>query len=158
MLAWYVRKSLETTQINGDVMSTISDFYLAPVMFRKCIGLLLCILPMATQATQFESPQLDLFSVQFSHIDPSQHSSYRFDTTVTSTAANNLVFNKTSRLPAFSEFKKGTFWITSIRWHLTIDDNRASFSPLFRVESRESQIEIRPSQRSVWITWHKALS
>lgn len=138
-------------------MSTISDLYPAPVILRKCIGLLLCALPMATQATQLESPQLDLFSIQLTHIDTSQQSSYRFDTAA-STAANNLVFGKTSRLPAFSEFKKGTLWITSIRWHLTTDDNRASFSPQFRVESKQSRIEIRPLPRSIWITWRKDLS
>jgi hypothetical protein len=139
-------------------MSAISDYYLAPVIFRKYIGLLLCSLSMATQATQLESPQLDLFSVQLTHTDTSQQSRYRFVTTVASTAANSLVFSKTSHLPALSEFKKGTFWITSIRWHLTIDDNRATFSPQFRIESKQSRIEIRPLQHTVWITWRKALS
>jgi hypothetical protein len=137
---------------HGDGMPTPSDFYPAPLMFRTCIGLLLCSLSLMAQATQLESPRLDLFAIQLNHTGTSLQSSYRFDATAASAASNNLVFSKTS-LPAISEFKKGTFWITSIRWHLTTDDNRASLSPQLRFESKKSLIEFRPLQRSVWITW-----
>ncbi len=138
---------------HGDGTSTTSDFYPAPLMLRTCIGLLACSLSLTAQATQPESPQLDLFSIQLNHTATGLQSSYRFDATVASTASNNLVFSKTS-LPTISELKKGQFWITSIRWHLTADDNRASLSPLLRFESKKSLIEFRPLQRSLWMTWH----
>jgi len=144
-------------RISGDEMSTISDFYLTPVILRTCIGLLLCSLSLTTQAMQPESPQLDVFAVQLTHTDTSKQSSYRFNTTVASTTPNNLVFSKTSRQPAFSEFKNGTLWIMSIRWHLTSDDDHASLSPQLRLESKESRIEIRPFNRSVWMIWCRAL-
>jgi hypothetical protein len=138
-------------------MSKNSDFYLVPVVFRACIGLLLGSLSLgsfslAAQATQLEPHQLDLFAVQLTHTDNNQQNSYRFDTTVANTVLNNLAFSRTS-LPTISEFKKDTFWITSIHWHLTDDDNLASLSPQFRLESKKSFIEIRPIQRSVWMTW-----
>jgi hypothetical protein len=138
-------------------MDSISNHHLAPVIFQKFFALLLCTLPITTQAAQPESPQLDLFSVQLTHIETRQQNSYRFDTSLTSSSPNNMGLSKTSRLPTFSEYKKGTFWITSIRWHLTIDDNRASLSPQFRVESKESRLEVRPLPRSVFVTWRKYL-
>lgn len=137
-------------------MTTISDISLAPVILRVCIGLLLCSHSLTTQASQSDSPQLVLFAVQFVHADNSQQSSYHLFNTVVSTEPTNLVFSKTSRLPAISEFKKGAFWITSIRWHLDTDSNHASLSPQIRLESKESQLEIRPFQRSVLMTWRRA--
>jgi hypothetical protein len=142
---------------SGDKMTTISDLYLTSVILRTCIGLLLCSLSLTTQATQPESPQLDVFAVHLTYVDTSKQSSYRFNTTVASTTPNNLVFSNTSRQPAFSEFKNGTSWITSIRWHLTSDGDHASLSPQLRLESKESRIEIRPLQRSVWMIWRRAL-
>jgi hypothetical protein len=139
-------------------MHTISNHHLSPGNFRKCFGLLLCSLSMTAQAAQLESLQLDLFSVQLSHIETRQQKSYRFDTNLTSSAPSDSGFSKTARLPTFSEFKKGTFWITSIRWHLSIDGNRVSLAPQFRVESKESRLEVRPLPRSVFVTWRKFLN
>lgn len=138
--------------------NVFSKFYSAHVTFRTCVGLLLCSLSLATQAAQPELPQLDLFTIQLTHTDTKHQSSYQFSTAVANTTANSLVFGKSSRLPTFSELKKGTFWSTSIRWHLTDNGNHASLSPQFRLESKESRIEIRPLQRSVWMTWRRELS
>ena len=138
-------------------MSTNSDFYQAPVILRMCVGLLLCSLSLKTQATQPKSPQLDLSAVQLTHTYTSQQSTYRFNAYAASAAPNNLALGETSRLPAFSEYKNGIFCITSICLHLTADDNHASLLPQLRLESKESQIEIRPLQRSIWMTWRRAL-
>lgn len=140
-------------------MSTMTDLYLAPVIHRTCLGLLLCSLSLMTQAAQPKSPQWDLSAVQLTHINVSQQSSYRFSTTVASITPNNLMLNNTLLLPAFSEFKKGIFCITSICLHLTTDadDNHTSFLPQFRLGPEESRIEIRPLQRSVLMTWRRAL-
>jgi hypothetical protein len=138
-------------------MTTISDCFLAPVILRASIGLLLCSHSLTTQATQFEPLQMDIFSIQLTHNDTNQQISYLFNTKIVNTVTNNLAVRKTSPLPAFSEYKKGEFWITSIRWHFTTDSNQASLSPRFRLESKESRIEIRPLQRSIWMTWRRAL-
>jgi hypothetical protein len=154
---FHIRYSEFVNKASGDEMSTISDINPAPVIFRVCIGLLLCSHSLTTQAAQSDSSQLDLFAVRFVHADNSQQSSYHFFNTVVSADSTNLMFGKTSSLPAISEFKKGAFWITSIRWHLITDNNHASLSPQIRLESKVGQLEIRPLQRSVLMTWRTAL-
>ena len=138
--------------------NSISDFNLAPaVIFRTCIGLLLCSLSFTTQAVQPASVQIDLFAIQLSHPDAEQFSSYRLNTAVVNTTTSNLVFGKKIHLPTFSDLKKNTFWTTSIRWHLTDDGQHAALSPRFRLESKESRIELNPLKRSVSMTWRRPL-
>lgn len=129
----------------------------ALLIIRTCIGLLLCSLSLTALAAQPESHRGGLFSIQLTHTDTSQQSWHRIDTMMASTTPNNPMFNKTSRLPAFSGLKKRTLWITSIRWHFTTDGNHAALSPQLLLESTGSRIEIRPLQHSAWITWRRAL-
>jgi hypothetical protein len=138
--------------------NSISDFYLTPaVLIRTCIGLFLCSLSFTTQAVQPATNQIDLFAIQLTHSDTEQFSSYRLNTTVVNATTNNLVFGKKIHLPTFSDLKKSTFWTTSIRWHLTDNGQHAELSPRFRLESKESQIELNPLKRSVWMTWRRPL-
>lgn len=141
------------------IISTVFGCQLAPVIFQTGIGLILGSFPLAMLAAQFESNQLALFAAQSTHtnISISQQGSSRINNTGTSTASNNLVFCKASCLPVFPEFKNRIFWITSIRWSLTTDDKQASLSSQLRLEPKGGQIEIRPLQHSIWITWRKAL-
>lgn len=135
-----------------------SKFQSAPVaMLRLCYGLLLCSLSLTTQAAQPEVTQFDLLSVQLTHNDTKQLDSYQLSTAVANTPTSSFVFGKMPHLPSLAEIKKGTFWTTSIRWHLTDDGNSTSLSPRFRIESKESRIELNPLKRSFLMTWRKVL-
>lgn len=131
------------------------DLNLTPELLKASIVMLLCSLSIAVQAAQPEAPQLDLFAVRLNHSDTSQQSANQLSATIVSASTDTLAFSKNPHLPIFSELKKGAVWVASIRWHLAADDNHTSLAPRFRLESRASQIEIRPMQHSAWVMWHK---
>lgn len=137
-------------------MSTTYEFLQAPIVHRTCMGLLLCSLALTAQATQPKSPQLDLFAAQLAYTDINQYSA-QFNSVEASASHNKRVLSEAPEVPAFSELKKGILCITGVCLHLTMDENNASLLPQLRFESKESRIEIQSSQRSVLMTWRRAL-
>lgn len=119
-------------------------------MFRLGFGLVLIGYAIASHAAQPEAgsfaPGVDLLTTPLAH----------------SVTANNKVpdrfgFAGSSNLPENFKLEKIASWIASIRWHLTAEDNRASLSPHLRIESKDTRIEIKPIQRSVWMVWRRPL-
>jgi len=122
-----------------------------PTPLQTGVGALACLFSLVAQAAQPDSPGLCLAVTELA----SEH------TGTPSAAQNNfpnsLSFRKLPRWTSPAEPARDTFWTTSIRWHLTDIGNHASLSPRLRLETKESRIEIRPLQRSVWFSWRKAL-
>jgi len=120
------------------------------VMLRLGFGLVLIGYAITSHAVQPEAgnfaPGVDLLTIPLAY----------------SVTANNRVPDRfglagSSNLPEYFKLEKIASWVASIRWHLTADDNRASLSPHLRIESRETRIEIKPIQRSVWMVWRRPL-
>jgi hypothetical protein len=134
-------------------MNTSSGSYFIEVqagMLRLGFGLVLIGYAFASHAAQPKgenfAPGVDLLTIPLAY----------------SVAANNKVPDRfglagSSSLPEYFKLEKIASWVASIRWHLTADDNRASLSPHLRIESRETRIELKPIQRSVWMVWRRPL-
>jgi hypothetical protein len=163
-------------------MTAISDsnfIQMRAAMLRLCLGCVLCSLLFemhAGHAAQPEadpfSPGLDLISIKFAYSDierieqqPAytvQQPANSFNARVgffgtTDIAPKRVNFGGLSSLPDYINMENVKDWVASIRWHMTANDNRASLSPQLRVESKETLIEIKPVDRSVWMMWHRAL-
>jgi len=134
-------------------MNTSSGSYFIEVqvgMLRLGFGLVLIGYALASHAAQPEAgnfaPGVDLLTIPLPY----------------SVAANSKVPDQfglagSSSLPEYFKLEKIASWVASIRWHLTADDNRASLSPHLRIESKETRIELKPLQRSVWMVWRRPL-
>jgi hypothetical protein len=110
------------------------------------------------------STNSDLLTVQLEGYDNMRMSAYQFGTKIgiADTADNALGASRiigTSDLPGFIKLLKLPSWVASISWHMAADagSGRASLSPTLRVESKESLFVIKPTDRSVWMLWHKKL-
>ena len=129
------------------------------VVTRTLTGLLLFSLSFVTQAAPGEVHQFDLFSIQFTSNQQSQaaqlNSLYKPNTATP--LYSRFMFGKIPHLPSFSDLRKGTLWTTSIRWHLSDEGSHTSLSPRFRIESKDSRVEIRPTQNSLSVTWRMSL-
>ncbi|MGC2047971.1 MAG: hypothetical protein WA635_05095 [Gallionella sp.] len=164
------------------MFTATSDSYFIQVraaMLHLCLGCVLCSLFIemhAAHAAQPEAdpfaPGLDLISIKFAYSDierierqPTytvQQPAKSFNARVgffgtTDTASERVRFGGTSSLPDYINMEKVKDWVASIRWHMTADDNRASLSPQLRVESKETLLEIKPVDRSVWLRWQRKL-
>ncbi|MGA7594428.1 MAG: hypothetical protein WCA64_04450 [Gallionella sp.] len=64
---------------------------------------------------------------------------------------------KLPNLRPYFDLKKLTTWVSSIRWHLSEEDNRVSIAPRLQVESRDTLISIRPRIHSITVEWHRKL-
>lgn len=135
-------------------------------MFRLCLGL--PVLGFACHAHAAKPDEgifdsgINLFSVKFSHTDSPEQTVNRFTANVGNLAladseATGSGFFKAFRLPKVAKIVDDSFWSTSIRWNLAAVDARASLSPRLRVESKETLIELKPTSRSVWFSWRRAL-
>lgn len=147
------------------ITSTFGSYFMqAQVLMRRlCLGCFLCSLAFEIHAAQPDAelfaPGLDLLSIKLAHYDAVQPVPYRFSASVViaDSASERVRFGGTSSLPDFINMEKVKDWVASIRWHMTADGNRASLSPQLRVESKETLIQIKPVDRSVWMMWRKAL-
>ncbi|MGA7749543.1 MAG: hypothetical protein WCA63_05295 [Gallionella sp.] len=141
-------------------------------MLRLFLGLFLFGLAVEIHAAQPETglfaDRLDLLTIQLAHYDNIPHydnvrvADYRFSARVgiAGTADNSsggFGVHGTSRVPGYINLVKEPFWVTSIRWHLDTDGNRASLSPNLRLESKETFFVIKPIDHSVWMVWHRLL-
>jgi hypothetical protein len=72
-------------------------------------------------------------------------------------APDRFGFGKLPNLRPYFNLQKVAAWVASIRWHMTEENNRASFSPRLRVESRGTLISIRPRSHSITVEWHRKL-
>ena len=157
--------------------STIDSYMIQAraAMIRLCLGCFLCSLLFeihAAHAAQPETdplaPGLDLISVKFAYGDMEHQPVYsgkqpdnRFYSKVgfignPDTAAGGLGLFKASHLPGYIE-ENASLWVAKILWHLNSVSARASLSPQLRIESKDTMIEIKQVDRSVWMVWHKTL-
>jgi hypothetical protein len=137
------------------ITSTFGFYFIQmrAAMLRLCMGCVLCSLFFEMGAAHAAQPEagnfatgVDLYTIPLAH----------------SVTANNKVsdrfgFAGSSNLPENIKLEEIAAWVASIRWHLTAEDNRASLSPHLRIQSKETRIEIKPIQRSVWMVWHRQL-
>lgn len=122
-------------------------------ILRLCLGCVLCSLLFEMHAAHAAQPEtgdfatgVDLYTTPLAH----------------SIIANNKVpdrfgFAGSSNFPENIKLEEIAAWVASIRWHLTAEDNRASLSPHLRIQSKETRLEIKPIQRSVWMVWRRPL-
>jgi hypothetical protein len=66
-------------------------------------------------------------------------------------------FGKLPNLRPYFDIKKLTSWVSSIRWHLSEQDNRVSIAPRLQVESRDTLISVRPRSHSISVEWSRKL-
>ena len=134
-------------------------------MLRLCLGCVLCSLVFKMHAAHAAQPEADLFvpgldlvSIKLAH-DSVQTVPDRFSASlvIADTVSERVRFGGTSSFPDLINMEKVTAWVASIRWHMIADGNRASLSPQLRVETKETLIEIKPVERSVWMVWSRAL-
>ncbi|MFZ5524111.1 MAG: hypothetical protein ACOY9D_08545 [Pseudomonadota bacterium] len=144
---------------------------LRAAMLRMCLGCVICSLFFEIHAahgaqpeTDPFSPGFDLASIRLAHYDTADtaqpitdHFSARVG--LADSASVRVGFGGTSSFPGYINLEKFTSWVASIRWHLTAnaESSRASLSPQLRVESKETLVEVKPLDRSVWMIWHRAL-
>jgi len=150
-------------------------FQAQAAMLRICMGCILCSLIFkmhgahaAQPENELLAPGLDLVAVKFAYRDINQQPVYTgqqsvksintsfgfFDSTDTSSGGFGLL--KASRLPDYIE-ENASLWVAKILWHLTSVNDRASLSPQLRIESKDTLIEIKQVDRSVWMVWHKSI-
>jgi len=146
-----------------------ADSYLIQVrsaMLRLCMGCILCSLIFKMHGAHAAQPHdglfdsgVDLASIKLTHYDTVQPVTDRFSARLglTESASVGFGFGGTSSFPELVNLENFATWVTSIRWHLTANESRASLSPKLLVESRETLIEIKPLDRSVWMMWHRDL-
>ena len=131
-----------------------------------CSGLLLLGFAVAHAAQPdagIFSTSSDLLTVQLEHYDSMRMAAYQFgtkigidDTVDNAPGASKIAGTAgTSGMPGFIKLLKLPSWVASISWHMAADSGRASLSPSLRVESKESLFLIKPTDRSVWMLWHK---
>ena len=145
-------------------------------MLHLCLGCVLCSLFIEMHAAHAAQPEadpfasgLDLISIKFAYSNIERQPVYterqpdnRFNARVeffgtAETEIEQVRFGGKSSLPDYINMEKVKDWVASIRWHMTADGNRASMAPHLRVESKETLIEIKPVDRSVWMRWHRTL-
>lgn len=147
-----------TTFVSGSYFTRVQA-----AMLRLCAGLVLAGSAVAVHAAQPEgdpfAPGFDLLTIQVTRYDIVQPDPYRFSakTGISDIAYGRAGFGGAASLPEYFDLKKVTDWVASIRWHLTADSDRASLSPHLRVESRETLLEIKPLEQSVWMVWRRSL-
>ena len=157
--------------------STIDSYFIQAraAMFRMCLGCILCSLIFKIHGAHAAQPEsnslasgLDLVSVKFAYGDIERLPAYsgkepanRFNAKLgligtADTAPVGLGLFKASSLPGFIE-ENASIWVAKILWHLDSVSARASLSPQLRIESKDTMIEIKQVDRSVWMVWHKTL-
>jgi len=116
----------------------------------------------AQPSERLSSPELEFLTFQIAFYDTTGTTSYHFSELAMPRGSKYTVpidsaFGSNFNLPIFAKLKINNIWITSIRWHLASNNEHASLAPVFRVESDDSRLEIRPIQHSAWMVWRKAL-
>jgi hypothetical protein len=135
-------------------------------MLRVCMGMSLFGIACHAHAENLQEDPFasgyDLLSFKFSHsenrLQPAN--SFRanfgqFDSNGNQSASFGI-FNSL-RLPGFIKPENGSFWSTSIRWHMDTTGARASFSPRLQLQSEETLIVFKPVDHSAWMLWRRAL-
>jgi hypothetical protein len=129
------------------------------VMLKLGLGLMLVGYAIASHAAQAgfdqSAPGVDVFSL------PLAYSITGIDRASGLGATDQLPgrfgFGKLPNLRPYFDLKKLTTWVSSIRWHLSEEDNRVSIAPRLQVESKDSLISIRPSVHSITVEWSRKL-
>jgi hypothetical protein len=135
-------------------------------MLRICMGMSLFGIACNAHA---ENPQeglfasgYDLLSVKFSHSENRLQPANSFSTNFGQFDANgnqseSFGIVDSLRLPGFIKPENGSFWSTSIRWHMDSSGARASFSPRLQLQSNDTLIVFKPVDHSAWMLWRRAL-
>ncbi len=113
----------------------------------------------AAHADMF-GPGIDLVSIPLAYSLIGNDRAASLDSNTNLDASNRVPdrFGGMPRLPDyFNNLKNVASWVASIRWHMAEEDSRASFSPHLSVESRETQILIKPLDHSITMIWHRSL-
>ena len=148
--------------------STFDPYYIQmrSALFRLCMGCILCSLIFRMHGAHAAQPHeglfdsgIDLASIKLTHYDTVQPVTDRFSARIglSESASVGFGFGGTSSFPELINLEKFTTWVTSIRWHLRAEESRASLSPRLLVESKDTLIEVKPLDRSVWMMWHRDL-
>jgi len=135
-------------------------------MLRICMGMSLFGIACHAHA---ENPQeylfasgYDLLSVKFSHSENRLQPANRFSANFGQFYSNgnkseNFKIFKSLRLPEFIKPEHGSFWSTSIRWHMDATGTRATFLPQLQLQSNETLIVFKQVDHSAWMLWRRTL-
>jgi hypothetical protein len=129
------------------------------VMLRLGLGLMLVGYAIASHAAlaglDQPAPGVDVFSLPLAYsITGVDRIS---DLGTNDQLPDRFGFGKLPNLRPYFDLKKLTTWVSSIRWHLSEEDNRVSIAPRLQVESRETLILIRPRIHSITVEWQRKL-
>jgi hypothetical protein len=128
-------------------------------MLKLGLGLMLVGYAIASHAAQagFDEPArgVDVFSLPLAYsISGVDRAS---DLGTNEQLPSRFGFGKLPNLRPYFDIKKLTSWVSSIRWHLSEQDNRVSIAPRLQVESRDTLISVRPRSHSISVEWRRKL-
>ncbi|MGB9094785.1 MAG: hypothetical protein WCB93_11785 [Gallionella sp.] len=128
-------------------------------MLKLGLGLMLVGYAIASHAAQAgfdeSAPGVDVFSLPLAYtITGVDRAS---DLGTNDQLPDRFGFGKLPNLRPYFDLKKMAAWVSSIRWHLSEQDNRVSIAPRLQVESRDNLIDIRPRSHSITVEWHRKL-
>jgi hypothetical protein len=128
-------------------------------MLKLGLGLMLVGYAIASHAAQagFDEPArgVDVFSLPLAYsISGVDRAS---DLGTNEQLPSRFGFGKLPNLRPYFDIKKLTSWVSSIRWHLSEQDNRVSIAPRLQVESRDTLISVRPRSHSILVEWRRKL-
>jgi hypothetical protein len=129
------------------------------VMLRLGLGLMLVGYAIASHAAQAgldqSAPGVDVFSLPLAYsITGVDRAS---DLGTNDQLPDRFGFGKLPNLRPYFDLKKLTAWVSSIRWHLSEEDNRVSIAPRLQVESSDTLISIKPRVHSITVEWRRKL-
>ena len=128
-------------------------------MLKLGLGLMLIGYAIASHAAQAgfdeSAPGVDVYTIPLAYtITGVDRAS---DPGTNEQLAGRFGFGKLPNLRPYFDLKKLTAWVSSIRWHLSEQDNRVLIAPRLQVESRDDLISIRPRSHSLMVEWRRKL-
>jgi len=139
--------------------------FIQAAMLRMCLWMVFIGIAVEAHTAQSAqnsfAPDLEILTIQPLRSGAGWLLPYRLNASVVLTRSADTVpagpgFSSTPRWPLVAEPKKEAVWPTNAGWQIASSNDRASLSPLLRLESKGGRIEIKPRRNSVGFAWRKA--
>lgn len=144
------------------------DFrFIQAAMLRMCFGLLFAGMAVAAHTAQSAegsfARDLDILTIRPVPERSGWLFPYRIKTDIVLARSENITpvksgFSDTLRLGLVAEPKEEATWSTNASWQIAPGSDRASLSPVLRMESKGSRIEVKPRRHSIWVIWRKGFN
>lgn len=129
------------------------------VMWKLGLGLMLIGYAIASHGAQSgfdrSAPGVDIFSLPLAYTITGVDRASGLGTN--DQMPDRFGFGKLPNLRPYFDLKKVVSWVSSVRWHLSEEDNRVSMAPRLQVESRDTLISIKPRIHSIMVEWRRKL-